>query len=148
MRKKKKLTIAKTTERLKKVGSLKKPKKPVKPKKKKINSRNKGKCGELELASFLKERGIEARRGQQYEGSSDSPDIIAQGCLREVHIEVKRVEAGNLYGWLEQACTDADLCKVPVVAHRKNGKQWVAILDLRDFINIMEKAHAKSEQPK
>lgn len=128
--------------------NLKVNKPKIIPNKKKINSRNKGKCGELELVNFLKERGIEARRGQQYEGSSDSPDVIAHGCLREIHIEVKRVEAGNMYGWLEQACTDADLCKVPIVAHRRNGKQWIAVLDLRDFINIMEKANAKSEQPK
>lgn len=146
MKKKKKLTIAKTTERLKRIGSLKKPKKPVKVKKK-INSRTKGKVGELELVNFLKERGIEARRGQQYEGGSDSPDVIAQGILRDFHLEVKRVQSGNLYNWLHQACTDADLCKVPIVAHRKNGKQWVAILDLRDFINLVEKAHAKPPQP-
>lgn len=112
--------------------------------KKKINSRNKGKCGELELAKFLKERGIEARRGQQYEGSSDSPDVIAGGSMTGIHIEVKRVQSGNLYNWLEQACTDADLWKTPVVAHRRNGKRWVAILDMRDFVNLMEQLHGRN----
>lgn len=115
-------------------------KKKVKPKKR-INSCVKGKVGELELVNFLKERGIDARRGQQYEGSSDSPDVIAGGILSGVHLEVKRVQAGNLYDWLEQACRDADLAKVPVVAHRRNGRRWVAVLDLRDFINIMEEAY-------
>ena len=112
-------------------------------KKKKINSRNKGKCGELELVHFLKERGIDARRGQQYEGSSDSPDVIAGGCMTGIHLECKRVQAGNPYDWHHQACTDADMCKIPVVAHRRNGKHWLAILDLRDFVNIMETAHGK-----
>ena len=117
--------------------------KPIQKVRKKINSRNKGKCGELELVNFLKERGIEARRGQQYEGSSDSPDVIAGGCVAGIHFEVKRVQAGNPYNWHHQACTDADLCKIPVVAHRKNNKPWLAILDMRDFINIMEKAHGR-----
>ncbi len=113
--------------------------------KKKINSRNKGKCGELELVNFLKEYNIDARRGQQFKGGSDSPDVIAGGCMEGIHIEVKRVQAGSLYNWLEQACTDADLCKVPVVAHRRNGKRWVAILDMRDFVNLMESLHVKKE---
>lgn len=124
--------------------NLKVNKPKVIPNKKRINSRNKGKCGELELVNFLKERGIEARRGQQYEGSSDSPDVIAGGCLRDIHLEVKRVQAGNMYNWLEQACTDMDICKMPVVAHRRNGKHWIAILDLRDLITVLEKANEKA----
>lgn len=113
--------------------------------KKKINSRNKGKCGELELVNFLKERGIEARRGQQYEGSSDSPDVIAGDCLRSVHLEVKRVQAGNLYNWFKQACTDADMCKIPVVAHRRNNQPWLAIMDMRDFVTIMEELYGTNK---
>lgn len=116
-------------------------------KKKKINSRNKGKCGELELVNFLKERGIDARRGQQYEGSSDSPDVIASGCLKDVHLEVKRVQAGNLYNWLKQACTDCDLAKMPIVAHRRNGERWIAVMDMRDFVNIMEAAYGRQLNP-
>ena len=121
--------------------NLKVNKPKVIPNKKKINSRNKGKCGELEFVNFLKERGIEARRGQQYEGSSDSPDVIAGGIMANVHFEIKRVQAGNLYKWFEQACRDADLCKMPVVAHRRNGKPWMVIIDARDFINMMERGH-------
>ena len=111
--------------------------------KKKINSRAKGKQGELELVHFLKERGIDARRGQQYEGSSDSPDVIAGGCMTGIHLECKRVQAGNPYDWHHQACTDADMCKIPVVAHRRNGKHWLAILDLRDFVTLVEMAYGK-----
>lgn len=90
------------------------------------------------MVNILTARGIPARRGQQYEGSSDSPDVVAGDALAGVHLEVKRVQAGNLYNWLEQANTDADLAKTPVVVHRRNGKQWVAILDFRDFITLME----------
>lgn len=119
----------------------KKVKSKVVEPKKKINSRTKGKVGELEFSQFLKDRGIEARRGQQYEGGSDSPDVIAGGCMAGIHIEVKRVQSGNPYNWFEQACTDADLCKTPVVAHRRNGKPWLVILDARDFINLLREAY-------
>ena len=119
---------------------------PDKKKKKRVNGCRKGKVGELELANFLKDRGIEARRGQQYEGSSDSPDVIAGGCMSGVHLECKCVQAGNLYHWLDQACTDAGFDKIPVVAHRKNKKRWVAILDLRDFVTIMERIYDREQQ--
>ena len=108
--------------------------------KKKINSRAKGCRGELEFSHFLKARGIEARRGQQFAGGTDSPDVIAGGVLRDFHIEVKNTQVTNIYGWLAQACTDMDLCKTPVIAHKKNGKPWVAILDMRDFISLLVKS--------
>ena len=106
--------------------------------KKKINSRAKGCRGELELVHFLKARGIEARRGQQFAGGTDSPDVIAHGILSDFHLEVKNTQVTNIYGWLEQAATDADLTKIPIVAHKKNGKRWVAIMDMRDFINLIK----------
>src|SRR5476651_817162 len=97
--------------------------------KKKINSRSKGCRGERELAAVLKAKGLEARRGQQFSGSKDSPDVVCSG-LTNVHFEVKRVQAGNPYDWLNQACKDAGPENIPIVAHRKNGKNWMAILPL------------------
>lgn len=104
---------------------------------KKINSRSKGKRGELELSSFLKDNGFDARRGQQFKGTKDSPDIVSDAITAlGFHIECKRVEAGNLYNWLEQAEADAgDL--TPIVMHRRNDKRWVAILDLEDFLLML-----------
>lgn len=109
-----------------------------------MNSRNKGKRGELEFVHYLKARGIEARRGQQYAGGGDSPDVIAGHPLKNSHIEVKRREAGNPYHWLEQAKTDAAVDKLPFVAHKRNGKNWIVILDIEDFLYIMSEAgHAQ-----
>lgn len=116
---------------------MKKPQKPAaRPAKKpRINSRNKGACGERELADFLKVRGFpEARRGQQFKGGADSPDVVCAG-LEDFHIECKRVEAGNLYVWLKQAVRDAAGKKTPVVMHRRNHGEWVAIVRLDDFLN-------------
>lgn len=99
-----------------------------------MNSKRKGKSGELELAAFLRERGITARRGQQYKGTGDSPDVIGlDGC----HIECKRCEQGSLYAWLEKATAEAAPGSVPVVMHRRSRKNWVAILDLDQFLRIL-----------
>lgn len=41
-----------------------------------MNSRRKGALGELEFSAFLRGRGIEARRGQQFAGGQDSHDVV------------------------------------------------------------------------
>lgn len=102
-----------------------------------INSRAKGANGELELKDFLKEHGYpEARRGQQFHGGAGSPDVVCPG-LEDFHLECKRVEKGQLYDWLAQAERDAGPDKVPLVAHRRNRKEWVAILRLEDLLNLI-----------
>lgn len=53
------------------------------------NSRQKGKRGELAAAHYLRSLGFSsARRGVQYSGGPDSPDIVCDE-LKGVHIEVK-----------------------------------------------------------
>ena len=94
-------------------------------------SRNKGKRGELELAAELRRIfGVDARRGVQYHGGSDSPDVVTD--LPGIHIEVKRTERLSLYPAMEQAAADAG-DKVPVVCHRANRQEWVAIIRLNDL---------------
>jgi Holliday junction resolvase len=101
-----------------------------------VNSRAKGKNGELELAAFLREHGFEARRGQQFSGGDDSPDVVHD--IPGVHIECKRVEQGNLYDWLAQAKRDARSGTIPLVAHRRNRQEWVAILPLEDLLALLQ----------
>jgi hypothetical protein len=45
-----------------------------------MNSRNKGKRGELEAAKFLASEGFPARRGQQFSGGADSPACGVRGA--------------------------------------------------------------------
>lgn len=95
----------------------------------KINSRNKGACGEREFAKKLIELfGVEARRGQQFSGSKDSPDVVTS--IKGVHWEVKRVEALNIEKAIDQATRDGGLKNIPVVAHRKNGRNWLITVEL------------------
>lgn len=107
-----------------------------------LNSRQKGKAGELELAEFLREHGYEARRGQQFHGGADSPDVIG---LPGFHVECKRVEAGNLYVWLDQAVRDAGASATPLVCHRKNRREWVAVLRLADLIAIIKEGKRRDQ---
>lgn len=58
-----------------------------------MNSNQKGKKGERELAAILKSYGYEdSRRGQQYCGSNGDADVVG---LPGIHIECKRVEKLN-----------------------------------------------------
>lgn len=95
------------------------------------NSKRKGKTGELEAAALLREHGFEARRGQQYSGGTDSPDVVCS--IPGIHIEVKRTERTDIYSWMEQATQDGKE-KIPVVLHRKSREGWVVILRAEDFL--------------
>ena len=104
-------------------------------------SRDKGKRGEREAAHEVTEvLGVEARRGRQFHGRDDSPDIIV--ALEGLHVEVKRAETLDLYAALLQGQGDAK-GKLPLVMHRKNGKPWVAICyfaDLPELANLIERS--------
>lgn len=96
-----------------------------------MNSREKGKRGELELARALRALGYDCRRGQQYSGANGDADVVG---LPGVHIECKRVERLNLYDAMAQAKHDATEGETPVVAHRKDRCVWLVTLELEDFI--------------
>ena len=102
-------------------------------------SRNKGKVGEREAALFLTDQGFTARRGVQYKGGPDSPDIECPS-LRRLHFEVKRNEALRLYDAITRADDDAPPDTIPVVMHRKNDCDWVVILYAEDFLNIVRES--------
>lgn len=96
-----------------------------------LRSRNKGKRGEREAAGeIVRLFNVDARRGRQYSGGDDSPDVITG--IHDVHFEVKRAELLSLYAAMEQASRDAGE-KLPVVLHKKNRKPWVAIVRLDDL---------------
>lgn len=105
-----------------------------------MNSRRKGADGERELATFLRERGFEARRGQQYSGANGDADVEG---LDGIHIECKRVEKLNIDAALEQSIRDsyADSLKqgktiIPVVFHRANRKAWKVTMRAEDFLKM------------
>jgi Holliday junction resolvase len=96
-----------------------------------VNSKQKGKRGELELANVLKKWGYDCHRGQQFKGTPDSPDIIG---LPGIHIECKRVQALNLDKAMEQATNERKPSEWPTVFHRKNGQPWMVTMRLDDWM--------------
>ena len=103
-----------------------------------VNSRDKGARGEREYAAVLTEMGFAARRGCQFAGGEDSPDVV--GGIHGTHVEVKRVEKLNLDKAMDQAIRDCGK-NVPYVAHRKNSKQWLVTLQLADLKTLARLVH-------
>ncbi len=100
-----------------------------------INSRAKGARGEREWAEVLRTHGYEARRGQQFAGGTDSPDVVCS--MPNVHFEVKRNEKLNVLEAMEQAQRDKGEGKSPVVAHKRNRGPWLVTLLAEDFFNLI-----------
>ena len=105
-----------------------------------MNSRAKGCRGELEASkAWALAMGGTARRGQQFAGGNDSPDVISS--YPGIHLEVKRTERGNPYDWLAQARRDCQ-GKCPAVLHRRNSQPWLLIMELSDAQRFLLEANA------
>lgn len=102
-----------------------------------MNSRAKGKRGELELSALLKENGFNTRRGQQYCGSNGDADVVG---LPGIHIECKRVENLNIYKAIEQAKNDAKEGEMPTVFHRKDRKEWLVTMRFEDWVKMYQRS--------
>tara|TARA_R100000152_G_C6781173_1_gene215117 strand:- start:852 stop:1190 length:339 start_codon:yes stop_codon:yes gene_type:complete len=105
-----------------------------------VNSKQKGKRGELEAVRLLKKIFPEYdwKRSQQYCGIGDgAADVVGNPNL---HIEVKRTERGNqaLYRWIDQAITDAKGAQIPVVLTRSNGNDWILCILAEDLPEVLE----------
>lgn len=100
-----------------------------------MNSRAKGARGERDAAAAWGKLFGWARRGQQFAGGTDSPDIVTS--TPNVHVEVKRTERGNPYSWLRQAIADAG-AKCPLVLHRRNNEDWIVIVRLTDVPRLAQ----------
>lgn len=103
------------------------------------SSRNKGKRGEREAAKALQKvlgSEIEARRGIQFAGGPDSPDIVTN--IEGIHFEVKRTESLSLYKAIDQAQNDCKPDQVPVVLHRRNHQPWLIVFELDRLPEFVE----------
>lgn len=108
-----------------------------------MNSRAKGARGEREAASaWVDAVGGTARRGQQFAGGTDSPDVVTS--FPDIHLEVKRTERGNPYVWIEQAVRDAG-GRCPVVLHKRNNQPWLLIVRLSDVQRLAAQIGPQAE---
>jgi hypothetical protein len=104
-----------------------------------MNSKQKGKRGELEAARLLREYGYDTHRGVQYKGGEDSPDVVG---LPYCHLEIKRVEKLNIHEAIEQAKRDKGPDELSVVMHRKNNCEWLVTMPFTDWIRIFREYEA------
>jgi Holliday junction resolvase len=109
-----------------------------------LKSKTKGKVGEREVAELLREFGFNARRGQQFAGGGDSPDVVSD--MEGFHIEVKRTgKQTDIFAALEQAKrdrkknADGSPAEDALVFHRKNNKDWIVAMDAREFMRLVVK---------
>ena len=107
-----------------------------------MNSKEKGKRGEREFASFCREQGYNVRRTNQYCGNTgDASDCVG---LEGIHIEVKRVERLNIEDAMEQAKRDsATSGNFPIVAHRKNNREWLITMRAEDWFTLYKEWNDK-----
>ena len=98
-----------------------------------MNSKSKGKRGELELCRKLREYGYSCSRSVQYCGANGDADVVG---LPGIHIECKRVERLNLAEAMHQAERDARPGELPAVFHRRNGEPWLVTMPLESWIEI------------
>lgn len=106
-----------------------------------INSKQKGKRGELLLVKELNGYGYDTRRTNQYCGNTGlASDLVG---LPKVHIECKNQERLNIYDAVDQSRNDAREGEIPCVFHKKNRKGWLVTMPLNEWVKLYE-AYLKS----
>ena len=107
-----------------------------------INSRSKGKRGELEAAAEWNRLVPKAnsRRSQQHSGTESASDLISPGTPH-LWLEVKRVERGlNLDAVMEKSREQCgELC--PVVLHRKNNGEWMVTFPMEQIKRFVQQVN-------
>lgn len=102
-----------------------------------MNQRQKGARGERLWRDELRAAGFTARRGQQFAGGTDSPDVICEE-LSALHFEVKCVQALNLETAIAQATKDAGSKKDWVIAHKRDRKPWRVTMSTELFFRLLK----------
>ena len=106
---------------------------------KRINSKKKGKAGELEACAILRKHGFQAARSQQYRGSVDSADLDVPRFERlGLHPEVKRCEQVRMKQWFDKSREDVEGSSLnPVVIHKRNREPWYVTMEFGAFLELI-----------
>ena len=99
-----------------------------------MNSKQKGKRGELEVANILKNYGYDTRRSAQYCGNTGEAADVVGVC--GLHIEVKRTESFRDEASLQQAERDAKKGELPIVFYRRSREKWKVALRMDLFMIV------------
>lgn len=107
-----------------------------------INSRSKGKRGELSWSKLCTEAGFPMRRSQQYAGTNADADCVAIGkhALDGWHHECKWTEQFCLRDWIAKAISDSR-GKPFLIAHKYNNGPVTVTLLAEEFFNLIRRAY-------
>lgn len=109
-----------------------------------MNSKRKGKSGELEFARVCREQGYDCRRTAQYCGNTgEAADVVG---LPGIHVEVKRVERLNVSEAMAQSVRDAKPGEIPIVAHRRDRHPWLLTMRAEDWFSLYREWEAGREE--
>lgn len=102
-----------------------------------INSRRKGKVGELEARDHWNRLvpNANSKRSQQHSGTESASDLISPGTPG-LWLEVKRVQSLNIHAVLEKSREQCGSL-TPVVLHRKNGTEWLVTFPLEQIASFV-----------
>jgi Holliday junction resolvase len=100
--------------------------------------RARGNRGELEVVNILKAHGYPAYRNFASGGYGGS-DVIG---LPGFAVEVKMVEALNIWKALAQSEEAASATETPTVVFRRNRSRWYVALPFEDFLGLVEEAQS------
>ncbi len=105
-----------------------------------MNSKAKGKRGELDFCRFAREQGYDVRRSQQYCGAAGDADVTG---LPGLFVEIKRRALKTLSGWLHKAACEAGQNELPAVFHRGDHEDWLVTMYAEHFFAIYREWEAE-----
>lgn len=111
-----------------------------------INSKRKGKKGELYVVNRFKEHGYECNRTAQFKGNTGRADDI-EG-IDYIHAEVKFVEKLNLSEAMNQAIRDnleSTRIAFPTVFHKKKYQELMVTMRFCDWIKLYNEYYSSKK---
>jgi hypothetical protein len=102
--------------------------------------RRKGANGEREVAALFQTAGFDCARVPNSGGLRIKGDLYGDLPL---HVEVKRQETARPWAWAMQARVDAGQGQPWLVAFRRSGDSWLALMPLVDVVELL----ARAKQP-
>ena len=102
-----------------------------------MNSKRKGKSGELEFSRLCRAQGYETHRTAQCRG--DTGQAADVEGLPGIHIEVKRGKEIHIEAAYAQAVRDqtaSDVYALPIVASRRDRCAWLITMNDNDFAKL------------
>jgi len=108
-----------------------------------MNSRAKGKRGEVEAALLLTQLGLRARRAVEFCCFDGEGDLITN--VDGVHFEVKFSERLNPYAYMQQAKRDSEAKQrrqrrsvKPCVMMRSSHRKWLVCIEANDLWEVID----------